>query len=259
MGEIKRRMNDPELLKVLLYRTNDYGDVMLKKTVRKISHTEEIADTFGFDSEVAVAIVVMKDLATVCYGETGERFLEKIDPSHTSEAYTERLARKVLHGIDPAAVDTICKGLRNVSEERHTTPEEQIALMVRKGFAFADTLATKPLEILFAANYCDAIIRRTARDKMLTDYVIPENSIPTREKKKLSPEEQENRRMQLETAHQYFAANPQEIPGTFKEGWGEISNELLAAYYVVGTDDKFLQEFEKTHRSLDENGMTAPE
>jgi len=38
------------------------------------------------------------------------------------------------------------------------------------------------------------------------------------------------------------------VPESFKEGWGDIRNELLAAYYVVGMDDKFLTEFSKDGR-----------
>ena len=68
MGEIKKRVQNPQLLKTLLYRTDSYRESMLDKTMKKVAYTEEIAESFGFDAEVAAAIVVLRDLATPCYG-----------------------------------------------------------------------------------------------------------------------------------------------------------------------------------------------
>lgn len=245
MGEIRNRIQDPELLKVLLYRTDEYGEAMLEKTIKKMAYAEEIAASFGFDPEIAAAIVVMQDLAVPCYGETGDRFLKEIDPDYTREKYAEKLAGKVLRGMEARASDAVCKGIQNVAQQKHTTPEEQIALLIQTGFAFADSLESRSLASLFFARYKDSIIEKTAKSGVLKEHVIPDNTLPKREKRKLSSEEKEKNRMQLRLAHKYFVTNFNEIPEGFTEGWGNISEALVAAYYVVGTDDKFLAKFIK--------------
>jgi len=248
MSEIRKRVQNPELLKVLLYRTDSYGEPMLDKTIKKIAYTEEIANSFGFDAEVATAIVVLRDLATPCYGEIGDEFLRGIDPNYTREEYTEKLARKVLNGVEVAS-DAVCNGIRNVGQNKHTTPEEQIALLIQNGSEFADSLETKSLASLFFSRYKDYMIEKTAKTGVLTEYAIPENSMPRREKPKISPEERAEKMKQLRLAHKYFTENINKIPGSFRDGWGDISDEVLAAYYVVGTDDKFLAKFAKEQKS----------
>lgn len=247
MGEIKKRVQNPQLLKTLLYRTDSYRESMLDKTMKKVAYTEEIAESFGFDAEVAAAIVVLRDLATPCYGEIGDNFLREIDSDYTRDGYTERLARRVLNGTE-SICDTVCNGIRNVLQNQHTTPEEQIALLIQNGSEFSDSLETRSLASLFFSRYKDYLIEKTAKTGILTDYVIPENRMPRREKITLSQEEKAERKKQLITAYQYFIENMDSIPENFKEGWGDIRNELLAAYYVVGMDDKFLTEFAKDGR-----------
>lgn len=246
---IKKRVQNPELLKVLLYRTDCYGEPMLDKTIKKMAYTEEIANSFGFDAKVATAIVVLRDLATPCYGEIGDDFLREIDPNYTREGYTEKLARKVLNGVEVSTSDVVCNGIRNIAQNKHTTPEEQIALLIQNGFEFSDSLGTKSLASLFFSRYKDYMVEKTAKTGVLTEYVIPENSMPRREKAKISPKERAERMNQLRLAHKYFVANINKIPGSFRNGWGDISDDLLAAYYVVGTDDKFLAKFAKEPKS----------
>lgn len=145
MGEIKKRVQNPQLLKTLLYRTDSYRESMLDKTMKKVAYTEEIAESFGFDAEVAAAIVVLRDLATPCYGEIGDNFLREIDSDYTRDGYTERLARRVLNGTE-SICDTVCNGIRNVLQNQHTTPEEQIALLIQNGSEFSDSLETRVSE-----------------------------------------------------------------------------------------------------------------
>lgn len=243
MGEIKKRVQSPALLNVLLYRKDSYGESILEKTLKRIRFSGEIAASFGFDADIASAIVVMTDLATPCYGEIGDRFLQEIDPGYTREEYAVRLTRKVLAGLDETAVDTICRGIRNTARRKHTTPEEQIAILMQKCFAFTDQLENRSLASLFVSRYTQAVISQTVKTRVLSEHPIRENTLPKRKRPSLSPEEARARMLRLKSAHSHFAANPQELPGDFQTGWGHISGELLAAYYVVGTDDLFLEKF----------------
>ena len=240
-NEIRKRIQNPELLQVLLYRTDCYGEPMLDKTIKRIAYTEEFATSFGFDAEIATAIIVMMDLATPCYGEIGDSFLKEIDPKYTRTEYTEKLTRKVLAEVESTVCDTICKGIRHVIQQKHTTPEEQIALLIQNGFVFSQSLESQSLSSMFFARYKDYLIEKTAKENVLTDYVIPENNLPRRDLLKLSSEEKESKMEKLRAAHRYFVANMDEIPESFREGWGDIVDALIAAYYVVGTDDKFLE------------------
>lgn len=250
---IKKRVQNPELLKALLYRTDSYGDTILEKTIKKFAYAEEIAESFGFDSVVPATIVIIDDLSTPCFGEIGDRFLREIDPEYTRSGYRNLLARKLLNGLESPTTDAIFAGVQNVSKGIHQTPEEQIALMMKTGFAFADSLEKRDLASLFVSRYRVSIIEKTAKTGVLTEPTILENTLDKREKCEISPEEQENRMKTLRNAHQYFLRNMNKIPQKFKEGWGDVSDEVLAAYYIVGTDDKFLSKFAKDDKNVDDS------
>ena len=248
---IKNRVQNPELLKGLLYKTDEYGDCMLEKTIKKFSAAEEIAETFGFEPVISSAIVIIDDLATPCYGEIGDEFLSEINPGYTRDKYKEALARKVLNGLDASATEALVTGLQNVSKGIHQTPEEQIALMMKNGFAFADSLKKRELASLFVSRYKYSIIDKTVKTGVLTEHVIPENTLDKRDKLEISEAEHAKRLGTLRNAHKYFLKNMGKIPQSFKDGWGIISDELLAAYYIVGNDDKFLAKFAKDEKDIE--------
>ena len=47
MGEINKITQHPELLNVLSHRTDHYGESILRKTLKKISFAEELAEAFS--------------------------------------------------------------------------------------------------------------------------------------------------------------------------------------------------------------------
>jgi len=175
-------MMDPHSLCMLQDRRDEYGDIMLPKTLKTIEGVREIANSFGFEEGTAAAIAVMEELTVPCYGAVGEEFLRQIDPAYTKALYGRRLARRLFRELPEETMETICRGLESLIACTHHTPEEKIALMIKTGRIFADSLERRGVAIIFTNQYKYFIIDKSAEAGVLTDYIIPENDLPKRDK-----------------------------------------------------------------------------
>ncbi len=242
---ITQNIQNPNQLQVLLNRRDDYGDSMLEKTLEKIAFTEEIASSFGFNPTIASSIAAIYDLSFPCYGKIGEEFLSEIDQDYSRGKYAAALTKKILHGINSKSATAIALGVENIANGIDTTPEEKIAIIVNSGFEFSDSLRERAVGGVFVYKYKDLIIQKTKDSGKLTGHTIPQNSLPKRNKINQTEAEKVEKMRTLKTAHKYFLENFDKIPESFKNGWTDISDELLAAYYIVSTDDKFLEKFSR--------------
>jgi len=239
-------MMDPHSLCMLQDRRDEYGDIMLPKTLKTIEGVREIANSFGFEEGTAAAIAVMEELTVPCYGAVGEEFLRQIDPAYTKALYGRRLARRLFRELPEETMETICRGLESLIACTHHTPEEKIALMIKTGRIFADSLERRGVAIIFTNQYKYFIIDKSAEAGVLTDYIIPKNDLPKRDKLEHTQEELSRRRNILQRVYGYCLANPEKVPERFREGWSGITEEILVSYYVAQLGESEIEELYST-------------
>lgn len=106
--------------------------------------------------------------------------------------------------------------------------------MIDTGFDFSVTLETRSLATLFIARYVDTMMNRTAKAGVLSDYVIPPNTLPRRNCIVCTDEERQRRKELLYETFTYDLDRLDEIPETFRKGWDNLDERILVSYYVVG-------------------------
>ena len=232
--EIRRILTDPKLLVCLQAQEDAYGTPRLEETLQKIKYGTEIARSFGFDETLTQAIQTVHDLSLPCFGAVGEEFLRSVDPGFTRALYGRRLAGKLLHGLDPAAVDAVCEGVWYTLNDRHHTPEEMIVWIMEYLFNFTRTFASPGLRFLFESRYQQVVIEKTAQSGRLTRYELPATTPETRPVLQRSAEELQARRARLDAAYRHCLAHPETVPAAFRAGWDDLPEAILLSYYVAG-------------------------
>ena len=232
--EMRRILTDPKLMVFLQAQEDEYGTPRLGETLRKIEYGTEVARSFGFDETLTLAIQTIHDLSLPCFGVVGEEFLRAVDPDYTRAVYGRRLAGKLLHGLEPAAVNAVCEGVWYTLNGRHHSPEEMIVWIMQYCFDFSRTLASHGVRILFESRYRQVLIEKSAQAGRLFRYEIPANTIETRPVLQRSAEELQARRARLDAAYRHCLAHPETVPEAFRAGWGDLPEPILLAYYVAG-------------------------
>ncbi len=239
---VEKILDHPEISQILSVRKNDYGDRYLDDAIKKISYGVEIAESFGFDGTVTFAILAIKELAIPNFNAIGDEFLLEVDPQYSRALYGKRLAKKLLNQLNPDEIKPICDGVEHAINKTHCTPEEKIVQMIDTGFEFSVTLEPRSLASLFNSRYKYAINDKTAQAGVLTDHVIPPNTLPRRNAIVCTEEERQRRKALLYAKYTYYLNHPDEIPQAFRMGWDNLDERILVSYYVVG-----LKELHENH------------
>ncbi len=236
--QIGKKVLDPELLRTFLARPDDYGEDLLKKTLKKLEYVFELASTFNFDLSVASAIMIFSDFATLCCEEQSEAFLRKVSPTYLKSSHATSITEKVLEDLDEDSINRISNGVASIINGKHVTPEEQIVDIVNYGYKFIDTIEDPRNRTVVMSNYINEVIRRSIEQKALTAVAIPPNKIKTRNKVIRLDD------ILLEKNYKEYIDNHSQIPLKYKESFSASTPmKEIVAYYVVTSDERhFIKE-----------------
>ncbi len=225
-----------------LGKRDQYNESRLLKTAKKLKIASNVAKALSLDEDVVLGIIVGDELSRVAYGEIGEEFIS-LKSDFNKLDYTTRMTDFVLNSLPADKKKKIREGLKHISNERDTSPEEKLANMIIDGFEYADALEKGPNRDICFINYKNRILEYSKAKKELAGPVIPTIKKPRKPKKQVDSAKAFDN---LNKVKMRFEKKNNLVPNEFIREFIGFSRDSINRFYTVSLSEVEIEEIAKS-------------